>query len=63
LVEKAYQILERKSTGTGNCFFLGNMLVSEKGYPFIDRFHYSPAMCKKIAREIVNIVGEKINGH
>jgi lysophospholipase L1-like esterase len=61
LVTKAYAVLE-KDTGTiGNCVFLGNMLGNEKGYPFIDRFHYSPAMCRKIAAEIVATVGAKIN--
>jgi lysophospholipase L1-like esterase len=61
LVEKAYAVLEKKAAGIDHCFFLGNMLSNEKGYPFIDRFHYSPSMCRKIAQEIVTVVGEKIN--
>jgi len=61
LVENAYRILEKKSDSIGNCLFLGNMLVNEKGYPFIDRFHYSPSMCLKIAKELVKVVGTKIN--
>ncbi|MEP7279197.1 MAG: SGNH/GDSL hydrolase family protein [Bacteroidota bacterium] len=61
LVTKAYTILEKRAVDTGNCFFLGNMLLNEKGYPFIDRFHYSPGMCRKIAKELVMVVGKKIN--
>jgi len=63
LIGMAYAILEKKADSIGNCYFLGNMLSNEKGYPFIDRFHYSPAMCIKIAKEIVTVVGEKINTH
>jgi len=61
LVGKAYKILEAKAPTTTNCLFLGNMLAGEKGYPFVDRFHYSPLMCRKIAKELVKVVGEKIN--
>ncbi len=61
LVEKAYGILEKKITDSSNCFFLGNMLANEKGVPFIDRFHYAPAMCRRIAAAMVSAIGEKIN--
>ncbi len=37
-------------------FYLGNMLEEEKGSPFIDRFHYSPMMTKKIADSILQKV-------
>lgn len=63
LIEMAYSILEKKADSIENCYFLGNMLMQEKGYPFIDGFHYSPAMCRRIAKEIVNVIGEKLNQH
>jgi lysophospholipase L1-like esterase len=63
LATKAYGVLDKIAGNIGNCIFLGNMLSNEKGYPFIDRFHYSPSMCRKIAAEIVTVVGEKINKH
>lgn len=63
LVEKGYGILEKSSIGITHCFFLGNMLAHEQGYPFIDRFHYSPSMCQAIAKELVAVVGPEINKH
>lgn len=63
LIGKAYTRLEKKIAAVENCVFLGNMLSSQKGYPFIDRFHYSPAMCRAMAAEIVKTVGEGLNQH
>jgi lysophospholipase L1-like esterase len=63
LVEMAYRVLENKADSIKDCHFLGNMLLKETGYPFIDRFHYSPVMCRRIAEEIVNVVGKQINQH
>ncbi|MEO6315031.1 MAG: SGNH/GDSL hydrolase family protein [Chitinophagaceae bacterium] len=61
LVTSGYALLASRSSSVENCFFLGNMLANEKGFPFIDRFHYSPEMCKRIAAELVGVVGERIN--
>ncbi len=61
VVKKAYGQVERKTDSAGGHFFLGNMLAAEKGIPFIDRFHYSPSMCRRIAKEIVASVGGSIN--
>jgi len=63
LVEKGYGLLEKGSAGISHCFFLGNMLAHEQGYPFIDRFHYSPFMCHTIAKELVAVIGTEINRH
>ena len=49
-----YPALQKASTEKDNLFFLGDMLLNEKGLPFIDRFHYSPAMNKLLASEILN---------
>jgi len=61
IVEKGYAILEKNTIGIDHCFFLGNMLTHRSGYPFIDRFHYSPSMCRAIAEELVSKVGSAIN--
>lgn len=49
-----YPALQKASSEKNNLFFLGDMLLNEKGLPFIDGFHYSPAMNKLIASEILN---------
>lgn len=61
VIDLAYPELEKKADSSGNYFFLGNMLHNEKGYPFIDRFHYSAGMSYKIAQEMVRVIGNKIN--
>ena len=48
-----YPVLKQKSETEKDIFFLGDMLQNEKGYPFIDNIHYSPAMNKKIADSIL----------
>jgi hypothetical protein len=63
LVKQGYAVLEKKADSTVNWYFLGNMLQNEKGRPFIDRFHYAPAMCIAIANELVRVVGTKLNPH
>ena len=52
LLVSGYTLLENKSDTAGKMYFLVNMLENEKGLPFIDQFHYSPAMNKRIALEI-----------
>jgi len=61
LIEKVYPVLERQADSIGNCTFLGNLLKYRKGYPFIDRYHYSPSMSKEIASGILDVVGKAIN--
>lgn len=63
LIEKAYPILEKSVDSIGNCFFMGNLLAHRTGYPFIDRYHYSPAMSREIADHILAEVGKSINGY
>lgn len=52
LIEAGYKLLEKECDSMKNMYFLGNMLESEKGLPFIDQFHYSPYMNKRIAEAI-----------
>ena len=52
LLVSGYTLLESNTDTTGKMYFLSNMLENEKGLPFIDQFHYSPAMNKRIALEI-----------
>lgn len=61
IIQKVYPLLEKFTDSTGHWQFLGNMLVNETGYPFIDRFHYSPRMSSKIAARMVEQVGASIN--
>jgi hypothetical protein len=61
LIERTYPILERQADSIGHCTFLGNLLKYRKGYPFIDRYHYSPSMNKEIASAILDVVGKAIN--
>ena len=43
-----------------NFRFLGNMLENEKGLPFVDQVHYSPAFCTKIAQEMLGTIENSI---
>jgi len=52
LLVSGYTFLESKTDTAGKIYFLGHMLENEKGLPFIDQFHYSPGMNKRIAQEI-----------
>ena len=63
IIEQAYAALEKRSDSAGDFAFLGNLLEKRKGYPFIDHYHYSPAMSVAIAQAILNVVGKKINGY
>jgi hypothetical protein len=49
-----YPILKAEAN-TGkheNLYYIGDLLLSNPGNPFIDRFHYTPAMNKRIAAAI-----------
>ena len=52
LIENGYRFIEKQCDSAKNMYFLGNMLQTEKDLPFIDEFHYSPVMNKRIAAEI-----------
>lgn len=49
-----YPIIEKRADSANNYFFLGNLLQTEKGNSFVDGFHYSPAIHRKIASAILN---------
>lgn len=51
-----YPQLEKKSARLANFTFLGNMLVGEQGYPFVDGLHYSPKFIRKVSAEILKQV-------
>jgi hypothetical protein len=61
VLEKAYPILEKECDTLKQQYFLGSFLEKETGYPFIDQFHYSPHINRKIARSFVEVIGAKIN--
>ena len=47
-----YPIIEKKAGSLTDFTFLGNMLKSETGYPFVDGLHYSPQFIRKITEQI-----------
>jgi lysophospholipase L1-like esterase len=63
LFEKGYATLQKKADSAGSYTFLGDLLEKRQGYPFIDRFHYSPAMSATIADSILDVVGRAVNGY
>jgi hypothetical protein len=56
--DKIYPELEARGRNVEGFYFLGNMLQNERGVPFVDGFHYSPGMNRKIAGEILSRVME-----
>jgi len=48
-----YPLIEKKEKDLYNFTFLGNMLLNEQGYPFIDGLHYSPKFIDKITERIL----------
>lgn len=51
-----YPQLRKQQDSLSNFVFLGDMLQHEKGFPFIDQLHYSPAFIKKIAENIFRTI-------
>jgi hypothetical protein len=51
--DKIYPLLEQKADSIPQFTFLGNMLASETGYPFVDGLHYGPAFNTKMAAQIL----------
>jgi len=44
-----YPIIERKADSVSNFTFMGGLLEKETGYPFVDGFHYSPYIHRRMA--------------
>jgi hypothetical protein len=55
-----YPIIEKDAAGLPGFTFLGNMLEQEKGYPFVDGLHYSPAFTRKVTEQILLKVEEAL---
>lgn len=55
-----YPIVEKNAASLPGFTFLGNMLEQEKGYPFVDGLHYSPAFTKKVTEQILLKVEEAL---
>lgn len=51
-----YPLVKQKATEIPYLFFLGDMLQDEKGLPFIDQIHYSPAFNRTIAQKMLDVV-------
>ena len=49
---QSYPALKEGVKIIDKAYFLGDMLAQEKGYPFIDKIHYTPDFCKKIAQRM-----------
>ena len=54
--DKIYPEVEIRGRLVPGFYFLGNMLQHEKKYPFVDGFHYSPDMNRRVAAEILDKV-------
>jgi len=52
-----YPAIEKNAASLPSFTFLGNMLQQESGYPFVDGLHYSPGFTKKLAEQILNVIG------
>jgi lysophospholipase L1-like esterase len=55
-----YPAIEKRADSMPGLTFLGNMLENEKGYPFVDGLHYSPAFTKKVTEQIFLKVEEAL---
>jgi hypothetical protein len=55
-----YPIIEKNAANLPGFTFLGNMLEDEKGYPFVDGLHYSPAFTRKVTEQILLKVEEAL---
>jgi lysophospholipase L1-like esterase len=51
-----YPLLQKHEQSMNNFVFLGNMLESEKGLPFVDQVHYSPSFARQISARMVDKV-------
>lgn len=51
-----YPLVKSKAAQLPGLFFLGDMLQDEKGLPFIDHFHYSPAFNDSIAKKMLSVI-------
>ena len=49
-----YPMVKERGQNEKNFVFLGDMLHDEKGYPFIDGLHYSPAFIRKVAERMLD---------
>jgi len=51
-----YPMVRSKAGQLPWLYFLGDMLQDEKGQPFIDQFHYSPAFNDAIAKKMLSVI-------
>jgi hypothetical protein len=56
-----YPMLEKMADTLPDFTFLGNMLKSEKGYPFIDGLHYSPRFITKLTERILSTIEPELS--
>jgi hypothetical protein len=55
-----YPLLEKMEEEVPDFTYLGNMLTTEKGYPFVDGLHYSPEFIRKIVGRIFATMEEDV---
>jgi lysophospholipase L1-like esterase len=55
-----YPIIEERAAQQPGLTFLGNMLQTETGYPFVDGLHYSPAFTRKVTEQMLLKVEEAL---
>lgn len=55
-----YPMIEKQADSLPGFTFMGNMLQTETGYPFVDGLHYSPAFTRKVTEQILLRVEEAL---
>jgi lysophospholipase L1-like esterase len=59
--DSIYPQLSKVASSKPNMLFLGDMLQNEKGFPFVDHVHYSPAFSENIAERILTFIETREN--
>lgn len=54
--EYIYPMVKQKAGQLSWLFYLGDMLQNEKGLPFIDQLHYSPAFNDSVAKKMLSVI-------
>jgi hypothetical protein len=54
--ENIYPKIKSVAPGTDYLIYLGDMLLNEKGAPFVDKTHYSVEMNKKIVEAMMGVI-------
>ena len=54
--ERIYPLVRQEGAALPYFFFLGDMLLDEKGLPFVDQIHYSPRFSRAVAEKMLSLI-------